>query len=41
MEISCKDNTNVLESIQSLVKVVDKRTNGVVPKDNDGNCVVS
>lgn len=41
MEISCKDNTNVMESVQSLVKVVDKRTSGVVPKDNDGSCVVS
>ena len=41
IEASCKDNTNVTESIQSLVKVVDKRTGGIVPKDNDGSCAVS
>ena len=40
-EISCKDDTNVLQSLKDLVKVVDKRTGGMVPKDSTGGCVIS
>lgn len=40
LETSAKENTNVLEAVQDLVKLIDKRTGGVVPKDKEGNCVV-
>ena len=36
-----QEDTEVIASLQTLAKAVDKKSGGVVPKENESSCAIS